>query len=64
VRPAILKNDVSVTTAIDEDMEFANNQEAYNFAVGSIDNLMCLTNRIVIIFIETIKNNKRISLKL
>ena len=36
---ANLKNDVSVTIAIDEDMDFDNSQEAYSFAVGSIANL-------------------------
>jgi len=40
VRHAILKNEVSVTTAIDEDMDFEDSQEAYAFVVGSIDNLL------------------------
>ena len=40
VRHAILKNEISVTTAIDEDMDFEDSQEAYDFAVGSIDNLL------------------------
>ena len=40
VRHVILNNDGSVTTAIEEDVDFDSSQEAYSFAVGSIDNLM------------------------
>ena len=37
---AILNKDGSMTTVIDEDMDFDNSQEVYNFAVGNIDNIM------------------------